>query len=103
MNTDEHRNFYANIYSFPSTFVYRSKLVESEAMALQLKKRNTPVRMSAMSPMMSPISMASSLDICGSPSAMGSSVLLDAKKDLKKLKKMKKSKVSRSLRYEYIF
>ncbi|CAC5419152.1 KIF21 [Mytilus coruscus] len=75
----------------------RSKLVESEAMALQLKKRNTPVRMSAMSPMMSPISMASSLDICGSPSTMGSSVLLDAKKDLKKLKKMKKSKVSRSL------
>ncbi|XP_071121574.1 kinesin-like protein KIF21A isoform X5 [Mytilus edulis] len=75
----------------------RSKLVESEAMALQLKKRNTPVRMSAMSPMMSPISMASSLDICGSPAAMGSSVLLDAKKDLKKLRKMKKSKVSRSL------
>ncbi|CAG2214011.1 KIF21 [Mytilus edulis] len=68
----------------------RSKLVESEAMALQLKKRNTPVRMSAMSPMMSPISMASSLDICGSPAAMGSSVLLDAKKDLKKLRKMKK-------------
>lgn len=75
----------------------KSKLTESEAMALQLKKRTTtPMRLSAMSPMMSPISMASSLDICGSPTGMAGSVLLDAKKDLKKLKRVKKGKMTRS-------
>ena len=80
--------------------IFRSKLTESEAMAIQLKKRTTtPMRMSAMSPMMSPISMASSLDICATPTGMGRSVLLDAKKDLKKLKRVKKSKLTRSQRY----
>lgn len=84
-------------------FIFRSKLTESEAMALQLKKRTTtPMRLSAMSPMMSPISMASSLDICGSSTGMAGSVLLDAKKDLKKLKRVKKGKMTRSQRYIYI-